>query len=108
LLIITNQYLISPYCLCNIRVYHAERLSKEDNIKAKELLEQAIQIDPNLAPAWSTLANIHGLAARFGYSSSRGESPKLSKKFAEKAIEIDDSFSAPHTYLGDIYLMQRK
>jgi len=42
-----------------------ERLSKEDNAKSRELAEQAIEIDPNYALAWTALAYIHKHAGPF-------------------------------------------
>jgi TolB-like protein/class 3 adenylate cyclase/Tfp pilus assembly protein PilF len=89
-------------------IHYTERLSKEDNAKAREFLEQAIELDPNLAVAWSMLANVHFLAARYGWSTSRSESLKQTKKLALKAIEIDDSYSQPHIWIGNIYLLKKK
>ena len=88
--------------------HHSQRLSKEDHAKAKGFLERAIELDPNFTSARALLVQQHQIAARFGFSSSRTESIKQAKKLAIETIEIDDSLSAPHAFLGNIYLQQRK
>jgi TolB-like protein/Tfp pilus assembly protein PilF len=88
--------------------HHIYRLSKEDNAKAIDLLERAIELDPNFAAAWTALATAHKHAARYGYSPSRTESIKRATELALKSLEMDDSLSETHWELGDIYLVQRK
>lgn len=88
--------------------HYSQRLSKEDNAKSSELFEQALESDPKLTIAKAFLAQNHQIAARFGYSSSRMESLKISEKLAREAIEMDNSISSPHIILGNINLAKRK
>jgi adenylate cyclase len=85
-----------------------ERYNKEDNIKARELLEQAVKIDPKYAWAWTWLAFTHWTDARFGFSKSRTDSFKRAVELAQKAISLDESDPEAHSLLGFIYLFQRQ
>jgi TolB-like protein/class 3 adenylate cyclase/Tfp pilus assembly protein PilF len=105
---IADTKIIEAWILLAKGIYHSIRLSKEDNAKAREFLEKSVKLDPNLATAWSWLAQANFLAARYQWSASRTESIKQAKKFAQKAIIIDESYSQPHCWIGTIYLLQRK
>jgi tetratricopeptide (TPR) repeat protein len=78
-----------------------ERFTKEDNAKAQELFEQAVQLDPAYAAAWT-----HWNDASFGFSRSRAESFKRAVELAQKALELDDANPDVHALLGGIYLFQ--
>jgi adenylate cyclase len=88
--------------------YLADRLTKEDIAKGRENIERALEIDPNFASAWGRLSLIKFHEARYGWDSNRNEAYKLSKKFALKALEIDDTQSSAYATLGNLYLMQKE
>jgi TolB-like protein/class 3 adenylate cyclase/Tfp pilus assembly protein PilF len=87
--------------------HYLERLSKEDILKARELFEQAVDIDPNFTNAWTQLAAAHQFDARW-FSSSPKESLELAKKIAIKSLEMNDSLSVTYVLLGDIYMMEKQ
>jgi adenylate cyclase len=84
------------------------RFSKAANLKARQLFEEAIALDPNYSYGHSILGWTYYLAVMFGWS----ESPKkaLEKAFdlAQKAISLDDGQENAHRLLGNVYLMTRQ
>jgi len=84
------------------------RYSKENMAKARELLEQAIKLDPDYAFLWTTLAHTHFVDARFGWTKSRAESYKRALECAKKAITLDEEDPFAHAQLGTLSLMQRQ
>jgi serine/threonine protein kinase/Tfp pilus assembly protein PilF len=76
------------------RFYRRNRL---DFSKAIDYLEQAIQKDPNFAPAYAQLAYVyHNLAFRPSETDAR----QKAEWAARKALELDDSIGDAHTVLG--------
>jgi adenylate cyclase len=68
-----------------------ERHTKEDNAKARELLDKALKLDPNYAIALSLKAVTYFQDARFGFAESQDESMMRSVELCQKALELDDS-----------------
>lgn len=84
------------------------RFNKADNLKARQLLEEAIALDPNYAFGYALLGWTYSLDVTFGWS----ESPKVSLEKAfglgQKAISLDDRQETAHRLLGSVYLMTRQ
>jgi len=79
-------------------------LRKETEIAAKqaiEFLEQAIEKDPDYAPAYAELALSYGLLPYFSPLPPKGAVPKA-RKMALKALEIDETLAEAHAALGAI------
>jgi adenylate cyclase len=68
-----------------------QRHTKEDNARARELLDQALKLDPNYANALALKAVTHFQDARFGYTDSPAESMMHSVELCQKALASDDS-----------------
>jgi adenylate cyclase len=85
-----------------------ERYTKEDNAKARELFEQALEIDPNYAFAWTMLAWTHLIDAWFGFSGSSAECIRRAVELAKKAGALDDTQPEIHSLWNTIYLIQRQ
>jgi TolB-like protein/class 3 adenylate cyclase/cytochrome c-type biogenesis protein CcmH/NrfG len=83
-----------------------ERYRKEDNAKARDLFEEALEIDPEYAFAWTMLAWTYFIDAWFGFSESRPESIKRSFELAKKAAALDDTLPEVHSLWNTIYLIQ--
>jgi TolB-like protein/Tfp pilus assembly protein PilF len=81
---------------------------RDINRKAKEDLEQAVEIDPKYAWAWSRLAMIHYWDAMFGFSESRKNSEKIGLKMAHKAIALDENLPEGHVALALLLCRQKK
>src|SRR5210317_1141917 len=59
------------YAVRGLKLFEQE--SKENNAKAMELLERAVELDPGYVWAWVRLAWTHIVAARPGWSQSPSE-----------------------------------
>ena len=78
--------------------------SKESEAKARELLQQALTIDPDYVDAWLRLASTHTVDARFGYSDSREDSLRAAEEAVARALSLDDTDSRVYSTLGGIHL----
>ena len=85
-----------------------ERVSKENNAKAMELFEQAVELDPGYVWAWVRLAWTHVVAAKPGWSQSPSESIKKAVEISQKVLVLDESDSDVCALLGLIYRMQNR
>jgi len=83
-----------------------ERFSKEDILKARELTEEAIRLDPAYPNAWTTLAFTHNLEVRLGFSHSPEDSLKRAMECGQKALELDDTQAEVHTFWTAFYTLQ--
>ena len=84
-----------------------EQITKEDNTKARELVEQALKLEPHYAFALLILGWTHIYDARFGWSDAPEKSMKKATELADKAIALVELQSASHKLMETIYMMQR-
>jgi TolB-like protein/DNA-binding winged helix-turn-helix (wHTH) protein/Tfp pilus assembly protein PilF len=81
--------------------YHLSRFSSgsgdEELKKAQEYFQQAIDADPNFAPAYDRLANAH---TSLMWPSQ--EDFDVARKMAERSVELDPSSSDAHETLGTL------
>jgi adenylate cyclase len=68
-----------------------QRHTKEDNARARELLDQALKIDPYYANALALKAVTLFQDVRFGYAESPDESMMRSVELCQRALASDDS-----------------
>ena len=79
--------------------------SIENLERAVVSLNEAVRLDPNLAPAYVELAHAHRLlVARTGMSPEEGFPKAISA--AERALRIDPRLDTAHAVLSDIYRSQ--
>jgi serine/threonine protein kinase/tetratricopeptide (TPR) repeat protein len=80
--------------------YHLQRFSRgsgdEERRKAWEFFQQAIDADPNFAPAYLGISNAH-----IGTMRSSTDDEVIAKKAAEKAVELDPTLSEAWQNLGE-------
>jgi len=80
--------------------YFINRPSDENLKKAIAQFEEAIQLDPNFAPAYAGLSDAYNLAgANEGFLTST-EAMAKSKDTAVKAVQLDDKSAEAHTSLA--------
>jgi adenylate cyclase len=84
------------------------KLRKENNVKARELLDRAIKLDPNYPFLWMCIATTHFVDARMAWTKPQAESLKLAMEFTEKTLSLDQENPYAHSLLGNIYLFQRQ
>ena len=83
-----------------------EHSSKENNAKAMELFERAVELDPGYVWAWVRLAWTHVMAAKPGWSPSPSEHSKKVDEISKKVLSLDESDSDVLALLGLYYLRQ--
>jgi adenylate cyclase len=76
-------------------------------VQARQLLEEAIALDPNYADAYRQLGTTHWIEIIHGFSKSPSESLETAIKLTQKAITLDDSNGLAYSILG-IYLTRRR
>ena len=69
--------------------------------KALPHFEEAIERDPNYAPAYAALATVYRRLSIFGRMPSTEALPKA-EELAMKALELDSTLAEPHAVLGGI------
>jgi tetratricopeptide (TPR) repeat protein len=78
----------------------ADKRNRKDFDKAIEYFERAVKLDPNYAPAYAGLANVH--TAIGGIGGGKIEDFQKAQAAIEKALAIDDNLAEAHSYLGEI------
>ncbi len=82
--------------------FHYHRYSREDLRLAIEYFEQATQLDPEFANAWSGLANTYMLTATTYGWMKPDEAIPLAKQYGARALELDPYRGATISLIGDI------
>ncbi len=88
--------------------YAWQRRSEGDNIqRALGLFQQATQLDPQFARAWSSLAAAHTTLPNYSDASPAEQYP-LAVSTAQEALMLDDSLAEAYAVLGDMARVDRK
>ncbi len=69
--------------------WHSRRLTPEDSAKARELLEQALELDPYFASAYGRIAGTHFWDIILGWTDSPQRSLEELFRNARKSVELD-------------------
>ena len=77
--------------------------TKEQVIKARQLLEEAISLDSSYALAYCILGLTHILDIWLGSSKSPTESAMRGVELYQKAIALDSTLASAHVHLGYVY-----
>jgi len=83
-------------------------ISKEGNVFARQMAQEAINLDEKYSDPYVLMAWTHWFDARFGWSESRSESFKQAYLTAQKAQVLDDSHPGVHMLLGGLHLYERR
>jgi adenylate cyclase len=81
--------------------------TKEANVKARQMFEHAVQLDPQYAAAYADI----GLTYLIDWESQWNTDPKIfgqANELAQKAVALDDSLPAAHGILSQIYLFKKQ
>ncbi len=83
------------------------KLTKETNILARQMLQRAIDLDPQFAAAYALLGLIQSQEWTQGWS--RGPQPlEHAFELAQKAIALDETLPLGYAILGEVYLHKNK
>lgn len=89
------------------QVYYV-RHTNEDNRKARDLFQHAIELDPQFARAYSATALTYSAEYRYGWADDRQAALNEAQLLAEKAVALDSQLPQAYWVMGYIYLQQRK
>jgi tetratricopeptide (TPR) repeat protein len=84
------------------------RFTAETNAQARTLLERAVELDPNFAPAYAFLALAHMHDYVNQWSAALSRSLERAHELAQRAVALDDSLPYAHFASGIIYLWMRR
>ncbi|MBD9448115.1 adenylate/guanylate cyclase domain-containing protein [Rhizobium sp. RHZ01] len=84
------------------------RLTKQTNSDARDLLQHAVELDPNFASAHAFLALTHGLDYLNRWSASPQRSIQQAEEAATLAVARDDSDPVAHWALSVVRLYSRQ
>jgi adenylate cyclase len=83
-----------------------QRLTKEDNLIGRQMLEEAIALDPNFLAAYTLLGISHLADASYGWAESFDKSVKAAEELARKALSLDETSSFAYNLLGSVHLFR--
>jgi adenylate cyclase len=89
-----------------IRAWNEYR--KEVNAQARQMLEKAIELDPQYAAAYAWLGWTYHLGFFFRWDKDPAQSQERSFELAQRAVALDDSLSVTHWSLSNAYLFKRQ
>jgi len=95
-----------------LKNYEAKELfihhNVEDNLKARRLLEEAIELDPYYERTYRLLSYTHWMDVILGSTKSPRDSIQKAVELSKKALSIDNSSGDSHGLLGWIYLFTKQ
>jgi hypothetical protein len=89
-------------------IEHKHRFTQEDDRKALERLNQAIELDSGFARAYVGLAMAHSVAIDNGWTTSRQHSLDSMFKALRTALTLDPYDGQAHLFLGTYYMSSAK
>jgi serine/threonine protein kinase/Flp pilus assembly protein TadD len=92
---------LAAYDLCLKARYHVVKLTQEGREAGRRYCEQAIALDPNYAPAYVVLYEIHWWSSYWGFLDPREFVPRA-KSAALEAVRLDDTMAEAHSALGGV------
>jgi adenylate cyclase len=84
------------------------RFTKEACIQARQLFEQALELDPQYAEAYASLGGIYQMAVFFQWSPEPHRDLERALALAQQAATLDDSLPVAHEILSQVYLSKRQ
>ena len=82
--------------------------TKEGNMLARQLAEEAVALDPEYPEAYRLLGVTHFIDVLLGLSKSPKESLARASKLVRRAIELDESNGLAHAKLGYILVVMQQ
>lgn len=81
------------------------QINAESNTRARQLIEDAIALDPEYAEAYALMGATHYLDVWLGLSKSPKDSLMQAIDWNKKALAIDDSLAVAYARLGYLYVI---
>lgn len=88
-----------------LRAYHHfYQRTHDGNIKARQLFQKAIELDPNFASAYVGLSKVRTWAVNMGFTEFPNIVLQEALDLAKKAVRLDDSNASARAEMGYIYM----
>ncbi len=87
---------------------YLRKVTKDDNMVARRLLEEAIVLDPHFPSPYVGLAYTYMIGATRGWSDSPSRAFEKANELAQKAIALDDSLDMAHALVGRLYCQKKE
>ncbi|MFQ5757280.1 MAG: BTAD domain-containing putative transcriptional regulator [Acidiferrobacterales bacterium] len=84
------------------------KYTKESLTQAQQLFLRAIELDPDLSPAFSASAEAYYIGLVYGLADSPEQNRNKALVAARRAVELDSTDSAAHCTLGRVYYLRRE
>lgn len=84
------------------------RQKREPNTQARDLLQRAVDLDPNFAPAYALLASTHVRDYANQWSEQPERSLRQAHEAAAKAAALNDTYPRAHWALATAYVWMRR
>jgi adenylate cyclase len=88
--------------------WHSRKVTREENVKARSLFEQAIELDPESSTAFAGLAMTHSNDVGFQWSDRPAESVSASMRAAQRSVALDANNSMAQFALCLAYFRTRQ
>ena len=89
-------------------MHHLYLATREDLHEAQTLFSRALDLDPNLGPAYSGSAEAYYIGAVYGHSRAPDEDRDRALLAARRAVDLEPDSAAAHCTLGRIYYLRRE
>src|SRR6185436_3577567 len=66
-------------------------------IRARDLFQRCVEMDPDYAPAWARLGRCHRVLAKYGEADRAAKAIELAEQCFRKALELNPELSLAHT-----------
>jgi TolB-like protein/cytochrome c-type biogenesis protein CcmH/NrfG len=86
-------------------IVHKAHFNKEENILARRMAEEAIELDPQFSNAYALLGLTHMMDVWLKTAKSPKQSIGRAIELAQKALDFDSSNAAAHGMLGFLFTM---
>ncbi len=78
--------------------------TKDGNLLARQRWEEAVELDPQYALAYTCLAYTHSRDSLWGWSKTPKKSWERAEKLAAKALALDNTLADTYALLGNLHL----
>ena len=99
---------LEAYLKCRNAIQIFRRMTKEDNLKARKMFEEAIALDPNYPRPYIYLGYLYHQLAMMGWTKARKQSLARAEELARKALDMDATLAMSHRLLSHIYIMRKQ
>jgi TolB-like protein/tetratricopeptide (TPR) repeat protein len=84
--------------------YHLSRLTDDGFLKGRDYFQQAVDLDPDYAPAYAGLADAYQMLSSYNALAPGDGFPKA-KEAATQALRLDEGLAEAHAALGTVKLL---